>query len=303
MSEELLFVMKGRIMYSTLNIGGIEISISGEMIVLKDYAVNDFFVNTSKLSKPDIQITIKRVDIENEFSDLQYLGTCRNTKYPAGNLWNTNRYAVEEQDRKIAVIEYSESRTIKVFLNPDEAMVWNGSNLFGMLSMEMAFLHFGMMMLHSSFIWKDGHAILFSGVSGAGKSTQAEIWEKNAGYEVINGDRSLVGMRNNVWTANGVPLAGSSGIYKNKTGILDAIVLLEKSENLKIRKLAPMEAFAKLLPQLTVHDWDSGFIEEISKILQNMVENVPVFVLQCYITPQTIPLVLGAIEREQLVNE
>ena len=70
-------------------------------------------------------------------------------------------------------------------------------------------------LLHSSFIkWKD-KAILFTAPSGTGKSTQADLWEKYENAEIINGDRSGIRKMDGKWTAYGLPIAGSSGIYKN----------------------------------------------------------------------------------------
>lgn len=51
----------------------------------------------------------------------------------------------------------------------------------------------GMLVLHSSYVLrKEGDAILFSGASGIGKSTQAELWREFASARVINGDRALI---------------------------------------------------------------------------------------------------------------
>ena len=55
------------------------------------------------------------------------------------------------------------------------------------------FADLGMLVLHSAYIVTSaGEAILFSGPSGVGKSTQAALWERCAGARVVNGDRALV---------------------------------------------------------------------------------------------------------------
>ena len=48
-----------------------------------------------------------------------------------------------------------------------------------------------------------------------GKSTQADLWNKYEGCEIINGDRSAITKKDGVWNAYGLPFAGSSRIYKN----------------------------------------------------------------------------------------
>ena len=60
--------------------------------------------------------------------------------------------------------------------------------------------------------------ILFSGPSGIGKSTQAALWQRYAGAEIVNGDRALV--RPDTGTVSGVFYAGTSGISRNVTASL-----------------------------------------------------------------------------------
>ena len=69
----------------------------------------------------------------------------------------------------------------------------------------------GMLVLHSAYIiTRQGQGILFSGPSGIGKSTQAALWQRYAGAEIVNGDRALV--RPDTGTVSGVFYAGTSGI-------------------------------------------------------------------------------------------
>ena len=78
--------------------------------------------------------------------------------------------------------------------------------------------------LHSSFIAVNGKAILFTAPSGTGKSTQAALWVKHKGAELINGDRCAVAVTDEGVFACGVPFCGSSGVSKNRIYPLAAIV-------------------------------------------------------------------------------
>ena len=91
----------------------------------------------------------------------------------------------------------------------------------------------GMLVLHSAYIvTRQGQGILFSGPSGIGKSTQAALWQRYAGAEIINGDRALV--RPDTGTVSGVFYAGTSGISRNVTAPLQAVILLEQGSETEL---------------------------------------------------------------------
>lgn len=105
----------------------------------------------------------------------------------------------------------------------------------------------GGVIFHSSFIEKDGKAVLFTGPCSVGKSTQANLWNINRGTPVINGDKTYLYPDNGAVYASGLPFSGSSGICKNKWMPLDFIVKLEKAENNAVRKLSSADAFFTVL--------------------------------------------------------
>lgn len=50
----------------------------------------------------------------------------------------------------------------------------------------------GVLHLHSSFVLHQGKALLFTGPSGIGKTTQAELWRDYQGSMIVNGDACLM---------------------------------------------------------------------------------------------------------------
>lgn len=154
-------------------------------------------------------------------------------------------------------------------------------SICNIIGLETLFLRHEGLLLHSSFIRWNGQSILFSAPSGTGKSTQAELWEKYEGAEVLNGDRSAIRKIDGQWTAYGLPYAGSSGIYRNEKAPIKAIVLLKQASDNQIRRASVAEAVTFLYPEFTIHRWDSRFSEKTLDLILKLLSEIPVYVLDC----------------------
>lgn len=139
---------------------------------------------------------------------------------------------------------------------------------------------FGMLILHSAYIvTQEGEGILFSGPSGAGKSTQAELWRQYAGAQVINGDRSLI--RPADGTAHGILYSGTSGICRNVSAPLRAIVLLVQGTENRVYPLRPQETFARLLNQCAYYPWAADSASRMTELVAQLMNTVPVYGMEC----------------------
>lgn len=150
------------------------------------------------------------------------------------------------------------------------------------IGMETLFLRKSCLMLHAAFIRWQGRGILFTAPSGTGKSTQAELWKKYEGADILNGDRAAVRRdESGCWQAYGLPYAGSSGIYRNEKAPLSTVVVLRQAEENRIRRLGMLEIIQKLYPETTVHQWEPDFIEKALTLLTELAGEVPVYLLEC----------------------
>lgn len=152
-------------------------------------------------------------------------------------------------------------------------------------------------LLHASFIAYQDCAIVFTAPSGTGKSTQADLWVKHRGAELINGDRVCIRVTEEGVFAYGVPFAGSSKITKNKTLPLTAVICLEQAPETTIRRLKGFQAFRRIWEGCTLNPSNASDVTKVSGVVQRILEEVPVLLLAC--TPdETAITALEAILRD-----
>ena len=174
------------------------------------------------------------------------------------------------------------------------------NNLFDAGSIEYLLTALGTINLHSSFIRCRGGAILFTAPSGTGKSTQADLWEQYAGAEQINGDRSVIRCVDGVWTAFGFPFAGSSGIYRNDSVPIRAIIVLRQAPENTIERLRASEAFRLLYSESAFQRWhDAGHKTVIDRLMQ-LSQEVPVYLLRCTPDERAVRLLHETVFTEEL---
>lgn len=157
----------------------------------------------------------------------------------------------------------------------DYRYMWNSVSLGQLL------LPFKTLFFHASYISFNKGAILFSAQCGVGKSTQAELWRKHKGAEVINGDKAGVSVEKNGVFAHGLPFCGTSGICKNKTLPLKAIVLLSQARENKITRVTGVNAIQNLLGNIYLDFIAPGETQLCVDTLIELLKTVPVYHLQC----------------------
>ena len=135
--------------------------------------------------------------------------------------------------------------------------------------------------LHASCIEYQGEAILFTAPSGTGKSTQADLWNRHRGAEVINGDRIMVQAAMDGFLIRGIPFSGSSGICKNKVLPLKAIVYLRQAPENRVSRLRGAAAFRRVWEGCTAQVWNREEMDRATKTVMQAVAQAPVLLMEC----------------------
>lgn len=170
---------------------------------------------------------------------------------------------------------------ITVSIHEDDMCGIGAETLLSLADASFLFLEKNGFILHSSFIIYKNSAILFSAPSGVGKSTQAELWEKHLGAEVINGDRALLYKENGVYFASGVYTSGSSGICKNKKAPLRAVVLLEQGETCEIYKCSAREYIRRVIGESSYDVSRAYHQNKITQLAVDLLSEVEVLCYKC----------------------
>ena len=162
-----------------------------------------------------------------------------------------------------------------------EHSFYTTAGIFNRIGFEAFLLQHQGLLLHASLIKFENKAIAFTGPSGIGKSTQADLWEKCLGAFIINGDRAALRNTTSGWQAYGSPYAGTSDIYVNDSAPLEAIVVLEQGKENSLAPLSATQALQHIYPQLSMLRWDKAFTEKATDLCLQLIEKVPVYKLKC----------------------
>lgn len=143
------------------------------------------------------------------------------------------------------------------------------------------FSRYGAFLMHSSCVDFNGEGVIFAGNSGVGKTTQAELWQKHLGAEIINGDKAFVREINGEFYGCGLPWKGSSEYCINRKTKLKGIVVLRQSKENRITRLDAASATELFMPHVFMPNWDNVCLENVLNTFGRAVENVPVYLLEC----------------------
>lgn len=180
-------------------------------------------------------------------------------------------YYREDSDKEIRIEiikDFKSSFTI-------DTMFWS------LFALEKHLIKKESIIFHCSYMLYKEHAVLFSGPSGIGKSTQSSLWKKNRNARIINGDRALLEKEDKRWYVNGWPVCGSSEICINEKHKLGSIVFLEKGNKNSVICLERKDAIKKLISQTTINYWNKDFVNQAIYLAENIVDNIKIYELTC----------------------
>ena len=192
--------------------------------------------------------------------------------YPAKVANSMKKILIYSEEKNKMIIQYPMQKDVFLF---EHFNIWN------YMAFENPLLYYQAFILHSSFISWQNNGILFTAPSGTGKSTQADLWKKYEDADIYNGDRTIIRKIDGKYYGFGSPYAGSSGIYRNESAPIKAIVVIEQGPDNVIRRLHGREAFLPLFRETLMNTWNKEYMEKMTDLLMDAACQIPVYHLFC----------------------
>ena len=130
-------------------------------------------------------------------------------------------------------------------------------------------------MMHASGVFDGEKGRLFSGFSGAGKSTISGIW-KQQGNLLINDDRLIIRKEKGEYFMYNTPMYYPDD---NKKSPLHAVFLIRHAPENVINRMAGAAAVSSVMAFSIQNNYDTRFVQHHLDFFANMCSQIPVFQL------------------------
>ncbi len=244
------------------------------------------------------EVLFQKEEILPKFEDKPIAEDLRFVVYRTKDGYVYQYFHVGKSPYAITTINKNKNTIIIQYLNSALKHITHLRDMFFHIRWEELMLEQSRLILHACCVDTNFGGILFSGISGIGKSTQGDLWCTQERARLINGDRPILYQSDEGWYACGSPYAGSSQCYVNEQTKIRAIVMLAQSRTCSIRRLERSEAFRKMYPQLTVSSWNAESIHRACSLLEQLIEKIPVYEMACTPDKEAVDLLKQTILKE-----
>ncbi len=159
-------------------------------------------------------------------------------------------------------------------------------------------------LFHGSCVAVDGVGYLFTAKSGTGKSTHTRLWREFLGDRavMINDDKPLIRVAEDVITIYGTPWNGKDHLSTNTSVPLKAICILTRAEQNTITRISTKEAYSMLLQQ-AYRPMDRAALGKTMELIDGLSQKVELWRLGCNISLEAAEIAYQAMSRQRVGDD
>jgi len=260
-----------------LSIADFAIQLHSESLIELEDGYLPFLKNTD--NKPDINIECIAGWPEFSFDETQKVFEAKNEVQKFYTIYSINSelgFVIYNQQtneiQQIALLNEHFTHW-KVYSEPLDNIIMPLKYPMGPIIMHYMTLTSDAVMMHASCAFDGEKGRMFSGFSGAGKSTMSMIWSE-AGSQIINDDRLIIRKTETGFNVHNTPM-----YYKDmpKVAPLSAVYLISHSPENKIKKLVGAMAVTRVMAFCIQNNFDKQFIQKRLGIFTEISMQVPIY--------------------------
>ena len=160
--------------------------------------------------------------------------------------------------------------------------------------------HFDRVVFHGAAIEVNGKGYVFTAPSGTGKTTHIKLWMEKFGdkVKVVNGDKPILRLRDDGVAISSTPWMGKEKLGCKTEVMLGSSVLLKRSTENKMSRIAPNQCFGELVRQFYLPQENTSKLKTLD-VIDRMLKNVPIYLLECDMSTDAAELSYKTLTDEQ----
>lgn len=150
-----------------------------------------------------------------------------------------------------------------------------------------ALIDYDTILIHAVASMVDGKCFLFTGPSGAGKTTHAKLWQQVLGDGVvtINDDKPFIRVFDDEIRIYGSPWCGKERLNTNTSAPLAGIAVIKQSKENRVTAIPKNKAFEKLVQQI-YRSREPQMTRKVLGLIDRIAMEIPVYLVECDKTPE-----------------
>ena len=177
-----------------------------------------------------------------------------------------------DEIQQIAILN-NDFKHWKVYMEETDGKILPLKYPLGPIIMHYMTLKADAVMMHASCAFDGVKARIFSGFSGAGKSTMSKIWSE-ARNQIINDDRLIIRKQGDDYVVYNTPM-----YYQDipKKAALSSVYLISHSPENKISKLNGAMAVSRMMAFSIQNNFDKQYIQSRLNFFSELCSKIPVY--------------------------